>query len=73
MSETTGTSSGAAEETGTTGLADGPGSADHGSLVFGGVATPPDASATADADHPGMPASGELGDDAGSLTTEEHP
>ncbi len=74
MSETTGTSAGATDPTGTTGLADGPGIDDGDRpLLHGGTPVPADGSATADADHPGMPADGDLGDDVGPLITHESP
>jgi len=63
MSEATGTSAGATQESGTTGLNDGPGEDGRDrELLHGGQAVPVDASATADADHPGLPADGDPGD-----------
>jgi hypothetical protein len=74
MSETTNTSAGAAEQTGTTGIADGAGEDGKDTQqLFGGRGVPVDASATADADHPGMPADGLPGDDVGAGPAEDLP
>jgi hypothetical protein len=64
------TSAGTTQESGTTGLADGPGESQRDEpVVSGGIAGPTDRSATADSDHPGMPAGGDPGDEtaAGGL------
>lgn len=77
MSETSNvaTSSGGATQTsGTTGLADGPGEDGRDrQLLHGGAAAPADASATADADHPGLPADGSLGDESSSGSAADDP
>jgi hypothetical protein len=74
MTETPSTSAGATQQTGTTGLNDGPGADPHDRpLIHGGTPVPPDNSASVDADHPGMPAGGDPGADLGTLNQEDAP
>lgn len=67
-------SAGTTQESGTTGLTDGPGEDGRDrQLLHGGTAAPADASATADADHPGLPADGALGDETSSGSVGDDP
>lgn len=67
MTESAGTGAGSTRQTADTDLTGGPGiEQDDREQMYGGNPVPADASATADADHPGMPASGDLGEDTAS-------
>jgi hypothetical protein len=66
----TSTSAGTTQESGTTGLADGAGEGPQDQpQLSGGKGVPEDRSATADTDHPGLPAGGDTGDDADASGT----